>query len=61
MNGVQGLPESAAQLLPMIMLTGAAEPAKAMSSVVSQQDSQPHTSWTVKQQPKGEKMQESPT
>lgn len=60
MNGVQGLPGSAAQLLPTIMLTGAAEPARAVSSVVSQQDRQPHTSWAVKQQLKGEEMQQSP-
>lgn len=60
MNGVQGLPGSAAQLVPMSMLTGAAEPARAVSSVVSQQDRQPHTSWTVKQQLKAEETQESP-
>lgn len=61
MNGAQGLPGSAAQLLPVIVLTGAVQPGMVVSPVVSRQDRQPHTSWAVKQQPKGEETQESPT
>lgn len=59
-NRAQGLPGSAARLLPVIVLTGAALPGRVASPVVSQQDRQPHAGWTVKQQSKGEETQESP-
>jgi len=61
MHRAQGLPGFAAWLLPAIVLPGTAQPGRAVSPVVSQQDRQPHSIWTGKQQPKGEEKQELPT